>query len=199
MTTSQVAGKPHPLRRQYVVNRRYQGRFTLALLATVLGAGLLTFAVVYPTMKAAVAQAMYRIHLPTSAIWEMIRTPLLWTNLGLAVLSLLIAGGVVVLLVRRSSKLLAAIEGEVGCIDAETPPDAFSRGNALWSGAGKDAGLSLESRLGPFREAHAKLAGIQSRIEAESREGSVAARSSIITALDGVVRLLEQGRSGFQC
>ena len=195
MAETAVARKPRLFRRQHLVNRRYQGGFIALLCAlTAFVAGVAGWRV-YAGVHNALTAAMYRSHLPTGDVWQIIRPPLIWTNLYLAGGSFLLAVVTVTIILRKSSLLIRAIERETDAIDAEDAAPGLAT-EPLWEEkADKKARAGLSERLRPFSEAANRLETIAGHWEVALPKDAQA----MAEELDGAIKLVEEGNRGFQC
>jgi hypothetical protein len=187
--------KPHPLRRQYIVNRTYQGRFVASLCCITAIVGIVAGCAVHTSVKNALEDAMYRMHLPTNAVWTIIRTPLVKTNVILASVSIILAVVAVMIVTRTSSRALRAIEREVQAIDTPHARKPAIARTSLWQGVPESAPAGLRDRMRPFGRAADEL---------EEAAQDWAGRKTIAVAecvqlLDKAIAEIEQGCEAFEC
>lgn len=111
--SSSTNGKPHPMRRQYYVNKAYQGRFIALLIALAVTAAAAAGVTVYRTAGAAIEDLMYRSHMPKGDLWQFILPPVFKTNLAIMALCFLAAALMVALMLRKTNRSLRAIEEDM--------------------------------------------------------------------------------------
>ncbi|NIA12673.1 MAG: hypothetical protein GWP08_01240 [Nitrospiraceae bacterium] len=180
--------KPHPMRRQYLVNRPYQGAFAALLGGLGVAVGLISGLAVYRTVEDAILELMYRSHLPPGAIWTSLWPVIIRTNAWLALGSILLAAIAVTFVLWRAARMLRGIEGELRNLETGAVGPSHRGGLHTLTGAQQVAeGLSL--RLAPFRRAAEEL-------EAVAKTGDVPQLSS---ALERAIHQVETGIGSFQC
>ncbi len=193
-----VSGKPHPLRRQYFVNKSYQTRFILSMSGLALVVGAVTATTVYFVVKSALSEAMYRSHLPTGEIWHMIRTPLLWSNVALSGIFFLLAILAVLVLIAWSARALLAIEKEIRNIDTYNSAAYSGASKPLWNGVATKASEDVKRRLQPFEEAAEKLIYRADQLRKPAGATEPMDSSMLAADLDAVLKLIDEGIEAFE-
>jgi hypothetical protein len=199
MMVAPAAQKPHPLRRQYFVNKRYQGRFIVLLCCLAAVVGGAAAGVVYGVVGAVLSDAMYRMQLPTGEVWKLIRQPLMLANLPLAGVSFLIAAAAVSLIVHRSGRALRAIESEIRAVDGSGVAQPEAEAEPLWHGIAGLASESLRVRMGSFVDAADRLDQAAGQWEQVMQSGVVPETSPLMDELDNAIEMVERSSLAFRC
>lgn len=190
--------RPHPARRQYLINRRYQGRFMAAFfgLAALVAVGAAW--VVYRTTEGVLSEAMYRSHMPTGQPWQLIWPALVRTNLLLAGSSFLLAVLAVFLIARRSTRALRGIEAEVRAIDS---PNKVHPGGTESSLSLDVYGLALDGlreQFRPFIEAADRLDDAAMQGEQTLAKGGPVDTSRLTSEVECAMKTIEENCRRFQ-
>ncbi len=197
MGSAMASKPPSPFRRQYLVNKRYQGRFIALLCGLTVLFATVAGTAVYVILKGVLSEAMYRMHLPTGELWLMIREPLLRANLWLGGAAILVACGVVALVIWRARRALRAVEGEIRAIGI-AGGIARPAAEPLWTGVAQAATEGVRERMQPLRDAAGELEGIAERCGQSKEAGVPPAAAELAEELDAVIARIEEGSGGFQ-
>ena len=199
MMAEPVGQKPHPLRRQYIVNKGYQWRFIALLCGVALIIGIVAAGAVYTVVDGVLEEAMYRIHLPTGELWKMIQGPLLRVKFMLAGGSLVLAVLAVAFVMHRAEKALKAIENETRALDASRSAPTDHAAEALWHDVSGPAAEGLRKLFHPFVDAADDLDRLAAGLEEAMNSDAAPDGSALAGQVAGVIEGVEEGSRAFTC
>lgn len=199
MSNTPIGEKPHPLRRQYMVNKRYQGSFIALICGMAIVVAVLASSITYLRVKDALAEVMYRSHLPTGDTWEIIAPAVIQTNVALAAIALVVAIAAVALALGHGSRLIRAIEAELNAIDASEIAEVQKSTGALWRGVSESAARRLRERMRPYVEAADSLDRMAGRLEGRVQPDASLATQQLIAELDAILGTMDEKTGGIQC
>ena len=125
--------KQHYIRRQYLVDRQFQLRFSLFFVGGIVLIGLLVGLLTYFPAKSLIQKQLYSPHIVINNSGELLAGLLWWLNLGFAFSLFLLALFLVVWHLRRTSASLNRLAGHLQSMAAGRIPAVihFRRGDPL--------------------------------------------------------------------
>lgn len=198
MGTKPVSGRPRPWRRHYLVNKSQQGPFIVLLAGAAVLAGVAAGAIVYTVVRGVLEESLWRSHLATGSLWELIRPSLISANTYVSTASILVAIAAVSVVLRRSSRVLLAIESEVSALDGRDPAGPSPLDRTEWRETFRSAANGLKVRLRPFADAADRLEEAVDRWEATSQEGPPPAKE-LMRELESAIGAIDECLGKIEC